>query len=100
MSPAPERSAREAEWGRSPSGPGPASSFRASPADGEGGAGPAGEPRRTRGPALPEERPSPPPTGVDLRCRRCEKPIRDLEMELYFLQTGLCFWCAYVDSQG
>ena len=42
--------------------------------------------------------PFPPPR--DLRCRRCRKPIRDLKMEVYFLQTGLCFWCAYVDSQG
>jgi hypothetical protein len=51
-------------------------------------------------PPLADERPGPPGSRAELRCRRCHKPIRDLEMELYFLQTGLCFWCAYVDSQG
>jgi hypothetical protein len=34
------------------------------------------------------------------RCRRCQKRIVDLEIEVYFGQSGLCFWCAYVDSQG
>ena len=34
------------------------------------------------------------------RCRRCRKVISSTEQEIFFLRTGLCFWCAYVDSQG
>jgi hypothetical protein len=34
------------------------------------------------------------------RCRRCRKLVSSAEQEIFFLRTGLCFWCAYVDSQG
>ena len=34
------------------------------------------------------------------RCRRCRKVISSAEQEIFFRRTGLCFWCAYVDSQG
>ena len=34
------------------------------------------------------------------RCRRCRKIIASTDQEIFFLRTGLCFWCAYVDSQG
>lgn len=71
MSQAPEPSLREGDVGRAPPGPRPLEQ--------------------------PPDRASP---HLELRCCRCAKPIRDLEMELYFLQTGLCFWCAYVDPQG
>jgi hypothetical protein len=39
-------------------------------------------------------------TSTAPRCRRCRKVIASPEQEVFFLRTGLCFWCAYVDSQG
>lgn len=33
-------------------------------------------------------------------CRRCQKVLDTPERETYFARTGMCFWCAYVDSQG
>jgi hypothetical protein len=39
-------------------------------------------------------------TAAAPRCRRCRKLISSAEQEIFFLRTGLCFWCAYVDSQG
>jgi hypothetical protein len=41
-----------------------------------------------------------PGTATSPRCRRCRKVISSAEQEIFFLRTGLCFWCAYVDSQG
>jgi len=45
-----------------------------------------------------------PPHGTDPasapRCRRCQKVITSAEREIFFVQTGLCFWCAYVDTHG
>lgn len=57
---------------------------------------PSAPPDLTRDPpdgTLPEIAPA-------FRCARCQKRIEDLEMEVYFGQSGLCFWCAYVDPQG
>ena len=34
------------------------------------------------------------------RCKRCRKLLDAPERETYFARTGMCFWCAYVDSQG
>jgi hypothetical protein len=46
--------------------------------------------------------PSDPAAGPAIapRCRRCRKIIASVDQEIFFLRTGLCFWCAYVDSQG
>ncbi|MBW3630120.1 MAG: hypothetical protein KY464_12580 [Gemmatimonadetes bacterium] len=44
--------------------------------------------------------PHPDSTATSPRCRRCRKVISSSEQEIFFLRIGLCFWCAYVDSQG
>lgn len=33
-------------------------------------------------------------------CRRCRLPVPRDEREVYFMRSGLCFWCAHVDAQG
>jgi ribosomal protein L37E len=37
---------------------------------------------------------------TEQRCKRCQKVLDVPERETYFARTGMCFWCAYVDSQG
>lgn len=49
------------------------------------------------------KRPEPPPRDTaakERRCRRCGQVLDSPERETYFERTGMCFWCAYVDSQG
>jgi hypothetical protein len=36
----------------------------------------------------------------ELRCRRCNKPVEPADRDGYFARTTLCFWCAYIDTQG
>lgn len=40
------------------------------------------------------------PSHNERRCKRCQKLLDAPERETYFSRTGMCFWCAYVDSQG
>ena len=40
------------------------------------------------------------PSPSEQRCKRCQKLLDVPERETYFARTGMCFWCAYVDSQG
>lgn len=51
-------------------------------------------------PAVPTSPPSNDAASKERRCRRCDQVLDALERETYFERTGMCFWCAYVDSQG